>query len=138
MFGTVHAPLFHPVIAAKQIVTADLVGEGRFGLNIVAGWNEDEFEMFGIEQRIHEQRYAYAEEWIEAIKQAWGPDDDFDFDGEFIKLKQVRAKPKPYGGTRPMIMTAGSTGTGQTFALRNCDAYFTATSASRGSTSTPR
>ncbi len=59
------------------------------------------------------------------------PQDDFDFDGEFIKLKKVRAKPKPYGGTRPLIMNAGSSGSGQTFALRNCDAFFTATSTSR-------
>ena len=131
VFGTVHAPLFHPIIAAKQIVTADQVGKGRFGLNIVAGWNEGEFEMFGVQQRDHETRYAYAQEWIEAIKQAWGPLDDFDFDGEFIKLKKVRAKPKPYGGTRPLIMNAGSSGSGQTFALRNCDAFFTATSTSR-------
>ena len=48
VFGTVHAPLFHPIIAAKQMVTADHIGEGRFGLNIVVGWNEDEFEMFGV------------------------------------------------------------------------------------------
>src|SRR5205823_1260626 len=40
VFGTVHAPLFHPIIAAKPCVTADQVGQGRFGLNIVAGWNE--------------------------------------------------------------------------------------------------
>ena len=29
VFGTVHAPLFHPIIAAKQMVTADHVGEGE-------------------------------------------------------------------------------------------------------------
>jgi hypothetical protein len=45
VFGTVHAPLFHPLIAAKSFVTADHVGEGRFGLNLVAGWNEGEFTM---------------------------------------------------------------------------------------------
>src|SRR5262245_32333586 len=37
VFGTVHAPLFHPLIAAKQFVTADHVGSGRFGLNLVCG-----------------------------------------------------------------------------------------------------
>ena len=87
--------------------------------------------MFGVQQREHEARYAYAQEWIEAIKMAWGPNEDFDFDGEHIKLKKVRAKPKPYGGTRPLIMNAGSSGSGQAFALRNCDAFFTATSTSR-------
>jgi alkanesulfonate monooxygenase SsuD/methylene tetrahydromethanopterin reductase-like flavin-dependent oxidoreductase (luciferase family) len=112
-------------------VTADHVGEGRFGLNIVAGWNEGEFEMFGVEQREHDDRYLYAQDWVHAIKKAWGPDEDFDFDGAQIKLKKVRAKPKPYGGTRPLIMNAGSSGPGQAFAMRNCDAYFTATSETR-------
>jgi len=124
VFGTVHAPLFHPVIAAKEFVTADHIGEGRFGLNIVVGWNEGEFEMFGVAQRDHESRYEYGEEWIDAIKRMWSEPDAFDFDGKFIKLKQVRSKPKPYGGTRPVIMNAGASPTGQAFAIRNCDALF--------------
>ncbi len=125
VFGTVHAPLFHPLIAAKQFVTADQVSEGRFGLNIVVGWNEDEFQMFGVSQRDHEQRYDYAQEWLDAVKMAWGPQEDFEYDGQFIKLKKVRAKPKPYGGTRPLIMNAGASPTGRAFAIRNCDAFFT-------------
>src|SRR6202049_3556659 len=97
-FGTVHAPLIAPLIAAKQFVTADHIGEGRFGLNIVVGWNEGEFEMFGATLRDHQTRYEYAQEWLDVIKLAWSPRDDFDFDGRFIKLKGVRAKPKTYGG----------------------------------------
>jgi len=127
VFGTVHAPLIHPVIAAKEFVTADHIGEGRFGLNVVCGWNEGEFEMFGVVQRDHETRYDYAEEWLGAVKAMWGRADEFDFDGNYIKLKHVRAKPKPYGGTRPIIMNAGASPTGQAFAVRNCDALFIAT-----------
>jgi len=133
VFGTVHAPLFHPLIAAKEFVTADHVGEGRFGLNIVAGWNEGEFSMFGVTQRDHETRYAFAQEWVDIIKRAWSEPDTFDVDGEFFQLKSVRAFPKPHGGSRPLIMNAGSSGTGQAFAIRNCDAFFTATSLSRTS-----
>jgi alkanesulfonate monooxygenase SsuD/methylene tetrahydromethanopterin reductase-like flavin-dependent oxidoreductase (luciferase family) len=124
VFGTVHAPLFHPVIAAKQMVTADHIGEGRFGLNIVVGWNEDEFEMFGVKQREHDMRYEYAQEWIDVIKLIWSDRDHFDFDGEFLKLKSVRGYPKPYGGTLPPIMNAGASATGRAFAVRNCDAFF--------------
>src|SRR5215217_3054650 len=124
VFGTVHAPLFNPVIAAKEMVTADHIGQGRFGLNIVVGWNEGEFEMFGVEQREHATRYEYAQEWIDAIKLMWSKREDFDFDGEFIKLKNVRAKPKPYGGTQPVIMNAGASPVGRAFAVRNCDAFF--------------
>jgi alkanesulfonate monooxygenase SsuD/methylene tetrahydromethanopterin reductase-like flavin-dependent oxidoreductase (luciferase family) len=124
-FGTVHAPLFHPIIAAKQMVTADWIGEGRFGLNIVVGWNEDEFQMFGVTQREHDARYDYAQDWIDAVKTAWSAPDDIDFDGRYIKLKKIRAKPKPFGGARPLIMNAGASDVGRAFAIRNCDAFFT-------------
>ncbi|CAN0452401.1 unnamed protein product, partial [Phaeothamnion confervicola] len=118
IFGTVHAPLFHPLIAAKEFVTADQIGHGRFGLNLVAGWNEGEFEMFGVAQRDHEARYDYAQEWIDIVKQAWREPGTFEVDGQFFKLKGVRAFPKPFGGSRPIIMNAGSSPTGQAFAMK--------------------
>jgi alkanesulfonate monooxygenase SsuD/methylene tetrahydromethanopterin reductase-like flavin-dependent oxidoreductase (luciferase family) len=133
VFGTVHAPLFHPLIAAKEFVTADHIGEGRFGINLVVGWNEGEFEMFGVTQHEHDARYDYAQEWLDVIKRAWNDEDDFDFDGTFLQLKAVRAHPKPYGNTHPIIMNAGRSPIGQAFALRNCDAFFTATVDSRTS-----
>jgi len=126
VFATVHAPLLNPVMAAKQIVTADLVGHGRFGLNIVVGWNDDEFQMFGERQREPQARYEYGQEWIDAVKRMWGPEEEFDFNGKYLNLRAVRAKPKPYGGTRPLIMNAGVSQTGRDYALRNCDALFTA------------
>ena len=124
VFGTVHAPIFNPVVAAKEMVTADHVGEGRFGLNIVVGWNEGEFDMFGVQQRAHDDRYEYAQEWIDVIKQIWSDREDFDFHGKYLDMKGIRGKPKPYGGTRPVIMNAGASATGQAFAVRNCDAFF--------------
>jgi dimethylsulfone monooxygenase len=133
VFGTVHAPLFHPLIAAKEFVTADHIGEGRVGVNIVVGWNEGEFEMFGVKQREHDARYDYAQEWIDIVKQAWDRDGSFDFDGHYLQLKGARAEPKPYGDTRPLLMNAGSSDVGQAFALRNCDAFFVATAGSRTS-----
>jgi dimethylsulfone monooxygenase len=124
VFGTVHAPIFNPVVAAKEMVTADHIGEGRFGLNIVVGWNEGEFDMFGVKQRAHEDRYEYAQEWIDVIKQIWSDREDFDFHGKYLDMKGIKGKPKPYGGTRPVIMNAGASATGQAFAVKNCDAFF--------------
>ena len=91
---------------------------GAFGLNLVAGWNEGEFAMFGVAQREHEERYEFAQEWIDVIKRAWSGE-EFDFDGRYFKLAGVRAKPGPVGGARPVIMNAGQSGTGQAFAMRN-------------------
>jgi len=125
VFGTVHAPLFNPIMAAKQMVTADHVGEGRFGLNVVVGWNEGEFEMFGVHQRDHEARYEYAQEWLDAVRLIWSAADNVDFEGVFLQHKGIRAHPKPVGGSRPLIMNAGASPTGRAFAIRNCDAFFT-------------
>jgi alkanesulfonate monooxygenase SsuD/methylene tetrahydromethanopterin reductase-like flavin-dependent oxidoreductase (luciferase family) len=50
-----------------------------------------------------------------------------------LHLKAARAWPKPFGGTRPLMMNAGSSGVGQAFAVRNCDAFFVATQGSRKS-----
>ena len=80
--------------------------------------------MFGVEQREHEKRYEYAQEWLDALKQIWSPKSDFDIAGKYLNLKGVRAKPKPVGGVRPLIMNAGASPTGRAFAVRNCDAFF--------------
>jgi FMNH2-dependent dimethyl sulfone monooxygenase len=80
--------------------------------------------MFGVEQREHEARYDFAQEWLDVLKMIWSPKEDFDFDGRYLKLKGIRAKPKPVGGTRPLIMNAGASPTGRAFAVKNCDAFF--------------
>jgi FMNH2-dependent dimethyl sulfone monooxygenase len=124
VFATVHAPLVHPVFSAKQFVTADQISHGRFGLNLVCGWNPDEFEMFGIAQRDHEGRYAHGAEWITAVKRMWSETEPFDFDGEYFKLRHVEAEPKPYGGTRPIIMNAGTSPRGREFSITHADMLF--------------
>jgi alkanesulfonate monooxygenase SsuD/methylene tetrahydromethanopterin reductase-like flavin-dependent oxidoreductase (luciferase family) len=80
--------------------------------------------MFGVRPGDHERRYAQGQEWIDALRDIWTRD-DFDFSGETIGLRGVRLKPKPWNGTRPMIMNAGASGAGKAFAMRNCDAFFT-------------
>lgn len=124
VFGTVHAPLVHPIFAAKQMVTVSHVSEGRFGLNIVCGWNQDEFEMFGIAQREHDTRYAYGQEWWDVVQKIWLENDPFDYHGRFLQLKNVIGKPKPYRW-RPAVMNAGSSGAGRSFGAKNCDFLFT-------------
>jgi alkanesulfonate monooxygenase SsuD/methylene tetrahydromethanopterin reductase-like flavin-dependent oxidoreductase (luciferase family) len=127
VFATVHAPLINPVLAAKEFVTADLIGRGRFAINVVIGWNDDEFRMFGVEKReLHEDRYVFGQEWIDAVKRMCGPEEEFDFHGRYLNLEGLRLYPKPYGGTFPLIMNAGKSPAGRAYAIRNTDALFTA------------
>jgi alkanesulfonate monooxygenase SsuD/methylene tetrahydromethanopterin reductase-like flavin-dependent oxidoreductase (luciferase family) len=124
VFGTVHVPIFPPVLAAKQIVTADHIGEGRFGLNVVCGWNQDEFDMFGLGQDVHDDRYARGKEWLEIITRIWDEETPFDHDGRYYRLKGVQGRPRPWGGRRPILMNAGNSATGRKFAAENCDMVF--------------
>ena len=124
VFGTVHVGLINPVFAAKQIVTAHHIGAGRFGLNMVSGWNEGEYGMFNVPMLEHDDRYAYSEEWVTIAQQIWSHEEPFDFDGKYFHLKGVLGKPKPFGAGRPMLMSAGSSGAGRAFALRHADCLF--------------
>ena len=123
-FGTLHVSFVNPIFAAKQMVTADHIGEGRFGINIVSGWNEGEFAMFGVGLLDHDERYAYSEEWVAIVQRIWSDPEPFDFDGKYFKLRGVLGKPKPWGGGRPLVMSAGSSPVGRAFAARHADCLF--------------
>src|SRR3954453_12202417 len=91
VFATVHVPLVHPVYAAKALATVDHVSNGRAGLNIVCGWNPDEFGMFGV--TLGDAPYGQAAEWIGIIERAYAADAPFDHDGRHYKLRQVVSRP---------------------------------------------
>jgi alkanesulfonate monooxygenase SsuD/methylene tetrahydromethanopterin reductase-like flavin-dependent oxidoreductase (luciferase family) len=124
IFATVHVPLVNPVFAAKSCATADHVGRGRFGLNVVSGWNVNEFGMFGRQLLEHDERYAYSEEWLTIVKGIWSEPRLFDHSGKHFNVVNVGGKPKPWGGSRPLLMSAGSSPAGRAFALRHVDCLF--------------
>jgi alkanesulfonate monooxygenase SsuD/methylene tetrahydromethanopterin reductase-like flavin-dependent oxidoreductase (luciferase family) len=124
VFATVHVPLISPVFTAKSCVTADHVGRGRFGLNMVSGWNVEEFAMFGAQLLDHDYRYQYTEEWATIVKKVWSETKPFDFTGKYFELKNVGGKPKPWGDSRPLLMSAGSSPEGRAFASRHADCLF--------------
>jgi alkanesulfonate monooxygenase SsuD/methylene tetrahydromethanopterin reductase-like flavin-dependent oxidoreductase (luciferase family) len=123
IFATVHATLLHPVFAAKQMATADLIGGGRFGVNLVPGSNAAEFRMFGQELDEHLDRYAMAQEWWDVIRRVWSSEAEFDFEGRYFNLKGVIGRPVPYAGMPPM-MNAGASPVGRDFAVRNSDMHY--------------
>jgi FMNH2-dependent dimethyl sulfone monooxygenase len=126
VFGTLHVAFVNPVFAAKQCVTAHHVGRGRFGLNVVSGTLPSDFAFFGVPFGDHEERYEYTEEWVAIAKRLWTDDAPFDHTGAHFTLKNVLSTPKPYGGRRPMLISAGASTRGRTFAVREADALFTA------------
>ena len=123
-FCTVHVPLIHPIVAAKQMATVDHVSSGRLGVNVVCGWNEDEFQMFGVTKHEHDDRYEQGDEWWSIIRRIWSGEAPFDFDGRHYQLEHVQGQPLPYGGLRPLMMNAGSSPRGRRFAIEHSDMHF--------------
>lgn len=125
VFATIHTAFNHPVVVAKQMATVDHIGQGRAGINIVAGWNQPEYEAMGVDLPTdHDDRYALAQEWWDVIQKIWTTPGRFDHKGKFFQLTQVEGMPKPYDGVLP-VLNAGSSGQGRDYAARNADFAFT-------------
>ena len=124
VFTTVNMQQYHPLVAALMTSTIDHVSGGRFSLNVVAGFNEQEFRMLGLEVPSHEDRYAHAAEWMTIIRRAWTEAEPFDFDGDYLTVEEVVSQPKPLQQPAPPIMSAGTSELGRRFAARHADINF--------------
>ena len=122
VFSTVHVPMAHPVLAAKALSTVDHISGGRAGVNVVCGWNPEEFAMFGLP--MIEDRYAQGLEWIEIVERIWRGE-TFDFKGRFYDLAAVSGQPRPVQSPRPVTLNAAFSPPGRDFAARAADYLFT-------------
>ena len=123
LFATVHVPMVHPVFAAKAMATLDQASHGRAGLNIVCGWNPEEFALFGLDPVA--DRYAQGLEWFEIMARIHADTGPFDFDGRFYQLKNVSGRPAPVQRPRPVTLNAAFSPPGRDFAARAADCLFT-------------
>jgi dimethylsulfone monooxygenase len=125
LFATVHVPMVHPVFAAKALTTVDHASNGRAGLNIVCGWNPEEFAMFGVNLQQVEDRYGQGLEWFDIMQRIYTADGSFDYDGKYYKLKGVSGKPAPVQKPRPITLNAAFSPPGRDFAAKAADFLFT-------------
>jgi len=124
IFCTVHVPLVTPAFAAKALATIDHVTRGRVGLNIVCGWNQDEFDLHGV-QIDADRRYDQGLEWFRIFAKLLEGSDTFDWDGEFYKLRNLQTCPTSLQRPWPVVMSAGFSPKGRAFAGQAADVLFT-------------
>ncbi len=123
ILSTVHAPFVHPVFAAKALTTMDHVSGGRAGLNIVCGWNEPEYAVFGIDKL--DNVYELGHEWFEVLSRIVSGEGPFDFAGKYFDLKGVIGKPPSLQQPRPVMVSAAFSAVGRDFAAQTSDYIFT-------------
>ncbi len=127
LFSTVHVPLATPAFVAKAIATIDHVTHGRVGLNIVCGWNQDEFDVHGVTID-SERRYDQGLEWFRVYARLLEGGPPFDWQGDFYKFRGLTTNPLPLQRPRPPIMSAGFSPKGRDFAAQAADLLFTSVS----------
>jgi FMNH2-dependent dimethyl sulfone monooxygenase len=123
LFATVHVPMVHPVFAAKALATVDHASSGRAGLNIVCGWNPEEFACFGL--TMVDDRYAQGLEWFKILSRIYTEPAPFDFKGDYYDLQGVWGRPRPVQTPRPVTLNAVFSSPGRDFAARAADCLFT-------------
>jgi FMNH2-dependent dimethyl sulfone monooxygenase len=84
----------HPAVLAKMSVTLFDISNGRFRLNLGAGWFKREFEAYGIPWHEHNDRIDRAREQLEIIRGLW-TEDIFSYKGRYYEIKNGVLEPKP-------------------------------------------
>ncbi len=124
VFSTIHVPLITPAFGAKALATIDHVTHGRAGLNIVCGWNQDEFDLHGVTID-QDQRYEHGLEWYRVWAKLLEGGPEFDWDGQYFKLKRLSTDPTSLQRPHPIVMSAGFSPKGRDFAAMTSSALFT-------------
>ena len=106
MTGIVIAPLYHPVLLAKQVTTLDVISAGRvdFGIGISGQrGTKMEFDAVGVSVRTRGRR---TNEMLEVMKRLW-TEDQVSHQGEFFNFDDVTLLPRPVQQPYPPIWVSG-------------------------------
>jgi FMNH2-dependent dimethyl sulfone monooxygenase len=105
-------PGFRPaLVAAQMIATVDRISCGRVGVNVVCGWWRREFDACGVAWRSHDEKYAHAAEYLQALECIWRGD----------QAKPHRSLDRR---GRPAVWVGGHSPAGLRFAAERADVLF--------------
>jgi FMNH2-dependent dimethyl sulfone monooxygenase len=121
----IHPGIVSPQVVAKMGATLDVISGGRFAVNIVNGWWEEEMNLFGNGAWLErsEQRYRRMDEFIQVIKGMWTKP-IFSFQGEFYNFDSARLPLKPVRKPYPPIYATSHSDAGKEFIARQCEYWF--------------
>lgn len=123
LYASVGLQSIHPAVVAKMSATIDDVSAGRFGVNIVTGWNKFEYHQMGLWRgdEYFKYRYEYAEEYLECLRLLWS-EGRASYKGQFFQLDDCKSLPTP--SRRIPIVCAGQSDRGLKFVADHADFSF--------------
>lgn len=124
LISTVHILYgWHPLHLAKFAASIDHMSNGRWGLNVVTGYKQSEYEMFGLTPIEHDLRYRMADEFSVFMRRLWTENENLTVAGRWWRMKEAFVAPKPVNGSVIMV-NAASSEAGLEYAARHSDLIF--------------
>ena len=123
LFATVATLTIPPAIAARMAATIDSISHGRFGLNVITGWQRPEYAQMGLwpGDAYFSRRYAYVAEYVQILRELWETGRS-DHTGEFFRMQDCRLSPRPQAEMK--IICAGQSDAGMMFSATYADYNF--------------
>jgi Coenzyme F420-dependent N5,N10-methylene tetrahydromethanopterin reductase and related flavin-dependent oxidoreductases len=104
--GVLVLPHWPPLRLAEEVAVLDNLSDGRFTCGIGRGFQPYEFAGFGVAP---EESRARFEESLDVLLKAWTSDEQFTYDGRYVKVPDpVAVWPKPMQKPHPPLWVAGS------------------------------
>lgn len=123
LFATAATLCMPPAIVARMAATIDSISDGRFGLNLVTGWQKPEYDQMGLwpGEEYFSRRYDYLSEYAQILRELWETGAS-DLKGTFFQMNDCRLSPRPQAPMK--IICAGQSGAGMAFTAQYADYNF--------------
>lgn len=123
LFASTAVLTLHPAIVARMAATIDDISGGRFGVNIVSGWQQAEYQQMDLWPGAEHfaRRYQYCAEYVQVMQDLWATGQS-DFKGDYFRMSDCRLSPRP--SSKIELVCAGQSGGGMAFAARYGDYNF--------------
>ncbi len=123
LFATVATLTIPPAIAARMAATIDSISHGRFGLNVITGWQKPEYAQMGLwpGDTYFARRYEFVAEYVQILRELWETG-RCDRKSEFFQMQDCRLSPRPQAQMK--IICAGQSDAGMMFSATYADYNF--------------
>jgi pyrimidine oxygenase len=119
LMATVAVLTLPPALCARMAMTIDSISHGRFGVNLVTGWQKAEYDQMGLwpGDDHYKHRYDLLAEYATVMQELWATGHS-DLKGRFYTMNDCRLGPLP--SRQIPLVCAGTSDPGIAFASKFC------------------
>ncbi|UMY20233.1 pyrimidine utilization protein A [Methylobacterium organophilum] len=123
LYATAPTLCIPPAITARMAATIDSISNGRFGVNLITGWQKPEYSQMGVwpGDEFFAKRYDYLSEYAQILRELWETGRS-DLKGTYFQMDDCRLSPQPQVPMK--VICAGQSAAGMAFTAKYADYNF--------------